>query len=65
MIKGEIKQARAEMGLTQAKMASLLGISVRKWQRWECGTSPISSEGETLLKLLVEQHRNKQGVNHD
>lgn len=65
MIKDEIKQARAEVGLTQEKMASLLGISVRKWQRWECGTSPISPEGQTLLKLLIEQHRSNQGGKND
>lgn len=51
----QIRQARQEMGLTQAAMAKRLGILERKWKRWEYGESPISSEGATLIKLLLEQ----------
>lgn len=61
MTKDEIKQARQSLGLTQAKMAALCGISDRKWKRWELGTCPISSEGKTLLTMLLERHRSKQG----
>lgn len=53
----EIKQARQSLGLTQAKMAALMGINLRKLERWEGGHSPISSEGETLIKLLLEHER--------
>lgn len=61
MTKEEIKQARSEMGLTQAKMAALMGVSDRKLKRWIAGTSPISPEGQTLLTMLLERHRSKQG----
>lgn len=53
----EIKQARQSLGLTQAKMAALMGINLRKLERWEGGHSPISSEGETLIKLLLEHEK--------
>lgn len=55
----KIKQARKSLGLTQAAMAAKIGIILRKWERWEGGHSPISAEGATLLRLLVEL--NKQG----
>lgn len=50
----QIKQARQSLGLTQAAMAAKMGIIPRKWERWEGGHSPISAEGATLLRLLVE-----------
>ena len=50
----QIKQARQSLGLTQAAMAAKMGIILRKWERWEGGHSPISAEGATLLRLLVE-----------
>lgn len=54
MTKEQLKQARHKLGLTQAAMAKAMGIGTRKWERWEGGHSPISAEGETLLRLLVE-----------
>ena len=54
MTPAEIKQARHQLGLTQAAMAKAMGIGARKWERWEGGHSPISSEGARLVDLLVE-----------
>lgn len=54
MTKEQLKQARQSLGLTQAEMAAKMGIIQRKWERWEGGHSPISAEGATLLRLLVE-----------
>lgn len=54
MTKEQLKQARHQLGLTQAAMAKAMGIGTRKWERWEGGHSPISAEGATLLRLLVE-----------
>ena len=54
MTKEQLKQARQQLGLTQAAMAAKMGIIQRKWERWEGGHSPISAEGATLLRLLVE-----------
>lgn len=50
----QIKRARQSLGLTQAAMAAKMGVILRKWERWEGGHSPISAEGATLLRLLVE-----------
>ena len=54
MTREQIKQARQSLGLTQAAMAAKMGIILRKWDRWEGGHSPISAEGATLLRLLVD-----------
>ena len=62
MTPAQIKQARQSLGLTQAAMAAKMGIIQRKWERWEGGHSPISSEGATLLGLLVEMNKQESGV---
>ena len=54
MTKEQLKQARQQLGLTQAAMAKAMGIGTRKLERWEGGHSPISAEGATLLRLLVD-----------
>lgn len=61
MTKEQLKQARQQLGLTQAAMAAKMGIILRKWERWEGGHSPISAEGETLLRLLVEMNNRDCG----
>lgn len=50
----EIKQARQQLGLTQAAMAKAMGIGTRKWERWEGGHSPISPEGARLVEMLLK-----------
>ena len=50
----EIKQARQQLGLTQAAMAKAMGIGARKWERWEGGHSPISPEGARLVEMLLK-----------
>lgn len=62
MDKTQLKQARQQLGLTQAAMAAKMGIIQRKWERWEGGHSPISAEGATLLGLLVELNKQESGV---
>ena len=62
MTPDQIKQARQQLGLTQAAMAAKMGIIQRKWERWEGGHSPISAEGATLLRLLVEMNKQESGV---
>ena len=61
MTPDQIKQARQSLGLTQAAMAAKMGIILRKWERWEGGHSPISAEGATLLRLLVEMNNRDCG----
>ena len=50
----QLKQARHQLGLTQAAMAKAMGIVTRKLERWEGGHSPISSEGARLVELLLK-----------
>lgn len=54
MTSSQLKQARQQLGLTQAAMAEKMGIIQRKWERWEGGHSPISPEGARLVELLVQ-----------
>ena len=50
----QLKQARHQLGLTQAAMAKAIGIGTRKWERWEGGHSPISPEGARLVEMLLK-----------
>ena len=54
MTPAKIKQARQQLGLTQAAMAAKMGIILRKWERWEGGHSPISPEGARLVEMLLK-----------
>ena len=54
MTTSQLKQARHQLGLTQAAMAKAMGIGTRKWERWEGGHSPISPEGARLVELLLK-----------
>ncbi len=54
MTKEQLKQARHQLGLTQAAMAKAMGIGNRKWERWEGGHSPISPEGARLVEMILK-----------
>ena len=54
MTPSQLKQARQQLGLTQAAMAKVMGIGTRKWERWEGGHSPISPEGARLIEMLLK-----------
>ena len=54
MTKEQLKQARQQLGLTQAAMAKAMGIGTRKFERWEGGHSPISPEGARLVEVLLK-----------
>ena len=50
----QLKQARHQLGLTQAAMSKAMGIGTRKLERWEGGHSPISPEGARLVEMLLK-----------
>ena len=50
----QLKQARHQLGLTQAVMSKAMGIGTRKWERWEGGHSPISPEGARLVEMILK-----------
>ena len=54
MTKEQLKQARHQLGLTQAAMAKAMGIGARKLERWEGGHSPISPEGARLVEMILK-----------
>lgn len=49
----EIVQARKKFNLSQAKLAKLLGISVRTLESWERGVRNPSGSAQALLKLFI------------
>ena len=51
----DVALIRAGLGLSQAKFAALLGISVRTLQGWEAKTR--EPEGAAQMLLLVAKHR--------
>ena len=46
-----IVRAREKSGLSQAKFAALLGVSVRTLQDWEQGRREPSAAAKTLIKI--------------
>lgn len=50
-----IVAARNASGLSQARFAALLGVSVRTLQEWEQGRRSPSGAAKTLLRV-VEKH---------
>jgi putative transcriptional regulator len=46
-------QARLKLGLSQAKFAEMLGVSVRTLQDWEQGRREPNGAAKALLKVTV------------
>ena len=49
----ELKNTRKSMGLTQARLAELIGVTDSTVARWEMGVHPISFPIEQLLKTQI------------
>ncbi len=48
-----LRDARRRLGLTQPRMAALLDVSLRQYQRWEVGTStPREREWVRIVEKL-------------
>ncbi len=48
----EYKAARGELGLTQAELAAVLGVSRKTVNARETSATPITSEAEMAIKSL-------------
>jgi putative transcriptional regulator len=48
-----VAHSRERTGLSQAKFASLLGVSVRTLQEWEHGRRVPSGAARTLLRVVA------------
>lgn len=53
----EVGSIRAEYGLSQAKFAALLGISVRTLQNWEQGRRHPQGPARVLLRVAARHPR--------
>lgn len=51
----DIKAIRKRLGLTQAKMAPLLGTSLSGYRKWEQGERQPSGAAITLLKVMDKE----------
>ena len=51
-----LKQARAEEGLTQAQLATILGVNTRTIQRWEAGNSMPNAAQFGALRVVLHLH---------
>ena len=51
----EFKKLREGAGLTQAKVAELLGTTIRSLTRWETGELPTPKMALLALRYVVEQ----------
>jgi len=49
------KQIRLKLGLTQARLAEVLGVASNTVAVWERGEQPISGPVELAMKLLLEK----------
>jgi len=52
----EIRFLRKEMELSQASLATMLGVSAQTLAFWEKGKSRITAPSERLLRLVVKGH---------
>ena len=53
MTGSDTKEARQMLGLSQQKMADLIGTKKRTWQDWEYGITPVPGPVATLIFLLL------------
>jgi len=55
--KNEVSMARAKLGLSQNKFASLLGISPATLKNWEQGRRQPTGAAKVLLKIATQHPR--------
>lgn len=50
-----VAQLRQSLDLTQAEVATLLGMPVATWRNWEQGRTAIDAPGRALLRILAHE----------
>ena len=55
LVESAIAKVRIRTGLSQAKFATLLGVSVRTLQQWEQGRREPTGAAKTLLRIAEKQ----------
>ncbi len=56
MEKSELKKRRERLGLTQTRLARIIGISANTVSRYETGTMVIPKNMELILEALEKRH---------
>lgn len=59
MERAELKQRRAALGWTQAKLAEALGVQPNTVTRWENGVLPVPVYVPLALETLERQEKKK------
>ena len=49
----EIREIRQKLNMTQARLAAVLGVSIRAVRYWEAGSRRIPGPVNALLRLLL------------
>ena len=57
LVKQELRDKRNLLGLTQAKMAEALGLSLKQYARYERGEYPIPRPVELAVKYLTRENK--------
>ena len=57
----EFKRTRTALGMSQAQLAKVLGVTVTAVARWERGERPISGPVALAMKLLLEKKERGEG----
>ena len=53
MTPSDLKKLRVKLGISQAKLAALIGTTSTTVYRWETGRSPISEPIAKLIAMLM------------
>jgi len=54
-----LRRLRKQLGLTQSRFAALVGVHLVTVKKWETGTLGMKPTTEKLIRLLVDQERQR------
>ena len=54
-----MRRLRKQLGLTQSRFATLVGVHLVTVKKWETGTLGMKPTTEKLIRLLVAQERQR------
>ena len=57
MTGGEVRALRKKLGLTQLRLAELVGVAENSVARWERGEMRVRESAARLMQRLAAEHR--------